>query len=277
MAPPPVRRAFDRVRHGAAPLGAAGLGAARLGVKCGHNGAFVVRVIARDGELAAVQDESGHRAWIEHDLLRPLVRGDTVTPWSVGRDDAAIIWTHAEHGGPLAELPPYAARWFARRRRDLETRTDAHRAARWWSLFRTEAARVDTPRVVWCDMGRAPRAAFLAAGDATVPLNTCYAMRCKEEMDALALVALLNSPLTAAWLSIVAEPARGGYRRYLGWTVSLLPMPRPWHRARGSLAALTTAALRGEPPEPRHVLDVTCSAFGVRSREMQALLAWSRR
>jgi hypothetical protein len=251
-------------------------------VKCGHNNAFIVKIVGRDGDLAAVEDERGERAWIEHDLLRPLLRGDTVTPWTAHPDapggDDAIIWTHAgNNGGPLAELPPYAARWFARRRRDLEARSDARRAPRWWSLFRTEAARTDCARAVWCDMGRSPRAAFLPAGDPTVALNTCYVMRCRDATDALALVALLNSPLAAAWLSIIAEPARGGYRRYLGWTVSLLPMPRPWPRARAPLAALASAALRGTPADPRELLDVACSAYCLRSRHLQPLLAWSAR
>jgi hypothetical protein len=92
----------------------------------------------------------------------------------------------------------------------------------------------------------------LPPGDAAVPLNTCYVLACDDPVDAAALAALLNSPLAAAWLNAIAEPARGGYRRYLGWTVGLLPLPRNWNRAREILArasgadddALTRAALR---------------------------------
>jgi hypothetical protein len=83
-------------------------------------------------------------------------------------------------------------------------RADARRAVRWWTLFRVEAARVDRPRVVWADLGRVPRAAVLFAGDAAVPLNTCYVARCRDETDACALAALLNGPLAAAWLNALA-------------------------------------------------------------------------
>ena len=38
-------------------------------------------------------------------------------------------------------------------------------------------------------------------------------------------------PLVGAWLGILAEPARGGFHRYLGWTLALLPLPRDWPAA----------------------------------------------
>jgi hypothetical protein len=124
----------------------------------------------------------------------------------------------------------------APRRYELERRSDA-RGTKWWALFRTEAARADMPRVVWADVTRVPRAAVLRAGDPTVPLNTCYALRCRDEVDALTLAALINSPLSAAWLRALAEPARGGYRRLLAWTMALLPVPDDWDRARDKICA----------------------------------------
>lgn len=277
LAPPAVRAAFDHVRAAGIPLAASELGAPRLGVKCGRNDAFVVKCLETDDDLQVVEDAQGRRAWIERALLRPLVRGDSVAPWKLQASDEAIIWTHAENGAPLPDLPPHASRWLGRRRRELEARTDARRSARWWTVFRTEAARCDSPRVVWCDMGRTPRAAYLPARDRTVPLNTCYVIRCREEADALALVTLLNSVLAAAWLGTIAEPARGGYRRYLGWTVSLLPVPRRWTRARDPLTDIGSRAVNGAVPEPSDVLDAVCAAYGIRSREVQPLLAWSNR
>jgi len=277
LVPPAVRRPFDALRAAGLPLGASEFGPPRLGVKCGCNAAFLVRVLDRDGELAAVQGEAGRRAWIEDRMLKPVLRGDAVTRWQAAPGDQAIIWTHAEHGAPLSELPAFAARWFAAKRRDLTARTDARRASRWWSLFRTDAARADMPRVVWCDVGRAPRAAYIAAGDPTVPLNTCYALRCANACDAQALVALLNSPLAAAWLDLVAEPARGGYRRYFAWTVALLPLPRPWSRARQALAGVMSRALAGEVPQPRELHEIACAAYGLRVADAEALISWTTR
>jgi hypothetical protein len=155
-------------------------------------------------------------------------------------------------------------------------RADARSAARWWSLFRTEGARNDVARVIWADIGRSPRATVLEPGDPTVPLNSCYVARCPTTEDALALSALLNSAIIAAWLSVVAEPARGGYRRYLGWTMSLLPIPDSWDRHRSKLANL---ARRGrddrDSMSESELLTATIDAFGLTRRDVDPLLAWA--
>jgi len=142
-------------------------------------------------------------------------------------------------------------------------------------LFRTDAARDDRPRLVWGDVGRAPRAFVLPAGDATVPLNSCYVARCRNLPDALAGAAVLNSPLARAWLNALAEPARGGYRRYLGWTLSLLPVPSDWLRARDMLAPLAAAARDGNPPSDHELLDACLGAYGIGRAAVAPLVAWS--
>ena len=143
-------------------------------------------------------------------------------------------------------------------------------------LFRTEGANSDRPRVVWSDFGRAPRAAYLAAGDPVVPLNSCYVLSCDEEEDALALTALLNSPVAAAWLNAIAEPARGQWHRYLAWTVSLLPLPRDWRRHRLPLAALTERALLGDVPDEGTLIAAACRAYRLAPEEVAPLVAWCR-
>jgi hypothetical protein len=129
--------------------------------------------------------------------------------------------------------------------------------------------------VVWSDFGRTPRAAILAAGDATVPLNSCYVLPCDDPADALALAALLNGPLAAAWLNAIAEPARGGWRRYLAWTVALLPLPQDWPRARTILAPLAERALAGAPPSDEALLAAACRAYRMRREDVAPLIAWA--
>ena len=106
---------------------------------------------------------------------------------------------------------------------------------------------------------------MLPAGDPTVPLNTCYVLRCADACDAWVLAALLNSSLAAAWLNALAEPARGGYRRYLGWTVGQFPLPRDWERARSVLA---TAPRDSEEELLLRVLD----AYQLNPSDVAALL-----
>ena len=264
---PEARAAFDRVRDGGTPLARSPFGAPRLGVKSGCNVAFVVRVLDEANGLATIMDADGETGSVESTLLRPTLRGDAVVPWRRTPATEAILWTHDASGRPLADLPPRARAWLRRRYSDLATRSDAVHAKRWWSLFRTEAADSTTARVVWADMGTRPRALVLDAGDPAVPLNSCYVLRCADAMDAWALASLLNSALAAAWLNALAEPARGGYHRYLGWTVGQLPLPRRWMHVREMLAE---AARCAEDELSR----ATLSAYGLSEDDVRALLAW---
>jgi hypothetical protein len=211
---------------------------------------------------------------IESHLLRPVIRGDRVRQWAVQSDEGRIIWTH-DRDGALRILPPEATRHFAGWRRELERRSDMRGKDRWWSLFRTESADYSISRVVWTDIGKTPRAAVLPAGDRSVPLNTCYVIRCRELDDAFALAALINSRLAAAWLSIVAEPARGGYKRFLGWTMSLLPLPTDWSRAREILAPIARRAVSGATVNDDDLLRATLSAYGLDRADVECLLDWS--
>ena len=267
--PPDVRRAFDAIREAATPLAETAFGVPRLGVKSGCNNAFLVRVASSGRDIASVIDANGDTGSVELSLLRPALRGDAVRTWTRETRDEWIIWTHDETGAPLPRLPARARLWLGRHYSALALRSDAVRARRWWSLFRIDAADARRWRVVWADIGRRPRAAVVPPGDRTVPLNSCYVVRCNDEPDAWALAALLNSPLCAAWLNVIAEPARGGYRRYLGWTVGLLPVPRWWGRARSILAGARHA-------DDRTLLAAALDAYQLSARDVHPLLAFDR-
>ena len=257
--PPPARDVFERLRTAGTPLHQSMLGRPMLGVKCGCNEAFVVRDAA-----------------VEHDMLRPVIRGESLAAWRVDATTEAIIWTHGLDGRALPTLPPRTRRWLERWRPRLVARSDA-RGSCWWSLFRTAAADCRRARVVWADMGKAPRAAVLAPGDPAVPLNSCYVIACDREEDAHAFAALLNSTIAAAWLNALAEPARGGYRRYLGWTVALLPVPRDWERARTVLAPLGMRASAGGELGESELAQAVARAYRLRAADLEPLLAWTGR
>jgi len=274
--PPDVRAAFDRLSNAGIALGESSAGRPHLGVKTGFNLAYVVGLGGAPGlRLREVIAANGRRAVVEESLLRPVVRGEDIQPWRIAAPNEYIVWTHGPAGLPLDRLPPNAGRWFGPWRRPLSRRADA-RGARWWSLFRVDAARTDRPRVIWADLGRTPRATILPAGDPSVPLNSCYVALCRDERDALTVAAVLNSPLAEAWLGALAEPARGGYRRFLGWTMALLPVPADWERARTTLAPIAEQALAGcEPREVRDaLLEKTLAAYGLRHADVAPLLAW---
>lgn len=278
LLPPEVRRAFDLLRARGQPLAAALPGRPTLGVKCGCNDAFVVRTDAGMASGLATVRDGTRTGYVEPSLLRPLVRGETLAAWRahppVGSERDAMVWTHGDDGAPLDRLPEGAAAWLAPWRRRLAARADARGRAPWWSLFRLEGARSDHPRVVWADIGRVPRAGVLLAGDATVVLNSCYVATCDGPEDALALAALLNGPIAAAWLAALAEPARGGYRRFLAWTMALLPVPRDWPRARALLAPLGARGFSGDEPRPDELGEAALGAYGLEARQIEPLRTW---
>jgi hypothetical protein len=274
LLPPTARRAFDRLRERATTVARSSFGRPHLGVKCGYNDAFIVEMLDIDHDVAEVRTSSGANAVIEKSMLRPLLRGDQVRRWAVPQSSEHIVWTHDDLGAPLAKLPPKTAAHLNAWRRDLVRRTDARRTSRWWSLFRIDGARSDVPRVVWSDIGREPRAAVLRGGDPTVPLNSCYVIRCASIADAFAFAALLNGPVARAWLNAIAEPARGGYHRYLGWTVSLLPMPSDWSRAVDTLAPLGARSCAGQPATETELFDAAIDAYALRRSDVEPLVEW---
>jgi hypothetical protein len=273
--PPEVRIAFDRLRACGVALAESTIGRPHLGVKSGFNLAFVVRVEGVPDDVASVVAANGRRGFVEHALLRPVLRGEDIERWQVKSLDEHLMWTHNEAGRVLDRLPPHAARWLTPWRRQLAGRADARNGC-WWSLFRVEAARSDRPRVVWADLGRSPRATVLYAHNRFVPLNSCYVALCRDDADALALAAILNSPIAESWLAALAEPARGGYRRFLGWTMSLFPLPADWDRARVALAPIAERAMAGEDPYSlrEELLHETLATYRLRHDEIAPLLTW---
>ena len=275
LLPPQARRAFDLIRSHGNTLADSALGRPTLGVKCGHNDAFLVDALGERGNDVSIAG-GGRRGAIEREFVRPLLRGDALTPWSVRRSPTAIVWTHDASGSAVSVLPPGTANWLAPWKRQLLLRSDLRTPRTWWTLFRTDGADSSRTRVVWGDFGRRPRALVLAAGDRTVPLNTCYVVHTDDRIDALTLCALINSPLAAAWLNTIAEPARGGWHRYLAWTVSLLPLPAQWDVARDLLAPLAERGMMGDAPSDAELLATACAAYAVQVADVEPLLEWAQ-
>ncbi len=281
LLPTDVRNAFERVRRSGPALGDSALGRPLLGVKCGLNSAFLVHATEHDDDTATIESE-GRSYIVERTLLRPALRGDAITVRTDARHaqsvgDLRILWTHGVDGAPLRVLPPRTSRWFARYRSQLETRKDARIRQPWWTLFRTEAARAESARLVWADLGRTLRTTVLQPGDPTVPLNTCYVLRAASLTDAYALDTLLTSPIAGAWLDAIAEPARGGWRRFLGWTVAALPVPENWAASRVALANFNRTQRNGGAPCAEEHLAVVAAAYGIPLQSLLPLIHWRTR
>ncbi len=272
--PPDPRAGFERVRALGVPLAQRADLRPRLGVKCGCNEAFVVEAHA-DG---SVTGSDGCRGVVEPQLLRPLLRGEGVTPWTVALTREQIIFPH---DGSLRPLTANCRRWHASGCSDGGAGSAHARTSRdalpGGASFASTPSTDQHPRVVWADLARSPRAAVIDAGNPVVPLNSCYIAFASPHDEAHALAAWLNSPLAAAWLAALAEPARGGFRRMLGWTVGLLPLPRDWDRAVDLLAPFGARATAGRPTLDEELLDVALRAHGASRNDVEALITWGHR
>ena len=274
LLPRGVRKAFKHVSRSAAPFRMSRFGQPMLGVKTGCNDAYLVRVESVDGDIARVS--AGERTGeIEREMLRPVIRGETLNQWTITDRSEYLVWTHCDDGASRRAILPLARRWLSPFRDTLLKRTDLHESSIWWALFRTESAGFERPRVIWADFGLRPRAIVVPEGARFVALNTCYVVSCRKIEDAHALAAILNGPLSASWLNAIAEPARGGYHRYLGWTMALLPLPTRWNRARRILAPLGERAMEGDIPTDAELLDAALEAYRLDRQTVQPLLSWS--
>jgi hypothetical protein len=269
-----ARRSFDRVARAGAPFFRSDFGRPLLGVKTGCNSAYIVRVESIDGDLACITG-GGRSGMIEREMLRPLIRGETLEKWTLAGPREYLVWPHDEHDRPRRALPPLARRWLLPFYDALSARSDLHGRFPWWSVFRTESASYAKPRVIWADFGMTPRATVVEAREPFIALNSCYVVRCETLGDAHALATLLNSSLAASWLNSIAEPARGGYRRYLGWTLSRLPIPVDWNRARSLLAPLGERAMHGDIAADDETLGAVLGAYQLCLADVQPLLSWS--
>ena len=259
IVPDDVRHAADIIAHAGMPWTDTLLPAPSLGIKTGCNDAFL---------LGDADVPHALRPW-----TRPVLRGDHVRAWHAPDSNTAIVIPCDAAGRALTRLTPPLARHFAPHERALTARTDLRPREPWWSIFRTDLLGSAGWRVVWADIGRSLRAMILPPHANAVPLNSCYGVRVHDPVDAHTLAALLNAPTTTAWLSLVAEPARGGYHRFLGWTVLALPMP-DWQRAREILAPVAARARRGDAVSTETLHHATLDAYRITHRDVAPLLAW---
>jgi hypothetical protein len=191
---------------------------------------------------------------------RPAIRGRDIAAWRC-RPRRYLLWTHGADGLPLARLPRELTERLSRHEERLRRRAD-YKAGPPWQLFRTGLG-FAAHRVVWPDLGRRLAAAVPAVE--LVPLNTAYGIATRDAADAAALAALFNSCWLTALARLVADPARGGFRRFNARVVRGLPVP-----VHGS-AVWSELARRGTCCEPAD--DLVAEAFQLDAADRRALAA----
>jgi len=191
---------------------------------------------------------------------RPAIRGRDIVAFQC-RPRRYVLWTHGADGLPLARLPNDLTEKLARHEARLRRRAD-YRTGPPWQLFRT-ALGFAVHRVVWPDLARRLTAAVPVPE--LVPLNTVYGIATRDVIDAAALAALFNTRWLTALARLVADPARGGFRRFNARVVAGLPIPPLESPAWAELAR------RGAAAEPAD--DLVADAFNLDDADRRALAA----
>ncbi len=231
LAAPTVRAALDRMRAAGPPLGSTPAYRPCRGIVTGSNSVFLGALVdgaASEGRARLRLSDS--EVEIETKRLRPALRGEDLQAWRFATPQV-LVWTHDDDGNVLAKLPPATRRHLRKHERVLRGRVDLKPGQPYWAIFR---ARQDKwgPRVAWRDIAPAPgavvvpaRTPFLQHKAPIISLNTVYQIAAASGEDAHFLAAVLNSTVARSYLKAIAERASGGYFRFLGWTVALLPFP----------------------------------------------------
>ena len=193
---------------------------------------------------------------------RPAVRGRDIAAWEC-HPRRYVLWTHAADGSPLAQLPRPLKQQLERHEARLRQRADYRRGPP-WQLFRTALA-LAAHRVIWADLNR--RLEAVVPSPELVPLNTVYGIATRDAADAAALCALFNSRWLTALARLVADPARGGYRRFNARVMCGLPVP-----PRESTAWMELAR-RGSACQPAD--DLVADLLRLDGAERRALAAHS--
>ncbi len=258
LIPDRARDALEHFRHSGTPLSRVAPPA--LGVKTGADDVMVGVVVADTAEGTRVRF-GGREAVVEPALLRSALRGRDLQPFAT-RPTRVLFWPYDVRGDLLRQLPPQARRYIHGSSRRLRARAD-YRHGPIWALFRTAA--VHAPhRVAWPDIARRPRAAVLeeTAAAGAMPLNTCYLATPPDRATALVVAAVLNSTWAAALLNLIADEARGDYRRLNARAAGHIPLPPPG-AGRAQVAEVARAAHRGIRVPDDELDDVVAQALGL--------------
>ncbi len=221
LVPERAREALHALRRGGVPLGE--IAPPRLGVKTGANDIMVGTRISTDGAFVTVQFGT-ETATIERSVVRRAIRGRDIRKFAVVTPNV-LLWGYAADGTVLHSMPARASRYFRSHAAALERRSD-YRKGPLWTLFRVPGV-VAPHLVVWSDLAKFPRAAVLSETDAAdaVPLNTCYVAAAPDRETALLITAVLNSTWARALALVLADEARGRYRRINARVTAQIPIP----------------------------------------------------
>jgi hypothetical protein len=184
----------------------------RLGLATGSNDAFL---ISREKKEHLVRADAKNEA-----VLKPVIRGRDVDRYQLAPIDQFLILS--KNGVNLPRDFPLLAEHLKSFGSGFLSR--GAQGENWWNLRACSFYEdFELDRVVWIEMTNSPRFAVCPAG--IYMLNTAYFLLPPQEWRAYALIALLNSSVSAFFMKHSAQTSGMGVTRWFKEHVSQIPIP----------------------------------------------------
>ena len=202
----------------------------RLGIATGNNEAFVIDETDRQ-RLGALDERN-------LDIIKPILRGRDIGRYSHLPPSKYILLT--KNGVDVPGNYPTLVSYFDQFGDAFKKR--GARGQNWWNL-RACAFYDDfeLDRIVWIELSDDPRFALCEAG--TYLLNTAYFILPPPDLDARALLGILNSALIFYYFKLIAQTSGMGTTRWFKEYVSVFPTPQLSAEAQAALIALVDRIL----------------------------------
>lgn len=260
------------------------------GVFTGANDVFLITdVEPKLGGLAHVTFEpreaggKGEAAYIEDEVLRPLVRGQDIRAWS-HTSERALVFCHDERDGRPIAAPKRVQRYLQRHASRLRVRAEWKSSLPLGTIFRV-AAHTFGYRIAWHDLASDLKAVALPTTidiwgkpRALIPLNTVYYLKPRTEDQAYLLTAYLNSLPVRTFARATAERAKDAHFRFFATTIGCLPLPYRWElfKADELVRISRDAHTRGciQPDEQARLDDIVCQAYSLNTGMRDAIAGY---
>ncbi len=232
MVPPEVLSVIRKMQSAGPRLGDVFL--LSMGIKTAANDVFFVEdfELADRPNLVIAFTKKG-KVRIEHEVLRPILRGRDIDAWLYA-PQGYIIWTHDDNNGKvLPKLPPNAENYFNQQhiKRILVKRSDYRKGYPPWIIFRVSQDKLND-KVAWQMIARYIEAAYIPAEFDDKRLgkrklivdHSVYFVNAED--CALEIAGLLNSTPARVYASAFVNRTGAVYLQFFAWIIGLIPIPK---------------------------------------------------
>lgn len=231
----------------------------RRGVVTGYDKAFIIDRTTRDKIIA--RDPSSKQ------IIHPILTGRELDRWNPSSTDRYLIF--ARRGINIRNYPGVQESLLQYRSRLQPGEAGGRKKGSYeWYEIQDSTAYADLfglPKIAWGNLAQLPLFCWVDSG---VFLNAPSPFIVG---GSLALLALLNSPVSHFIIHYTAAVRRGGYREYKPVYVGRLPIPRISESDERKLSHLSKISLEGKVVEPEQLLEAVVHPYRLNQEDVSVI------